>query len=340
MDDLECPHVPSDLCKRRPITRRFRQVLSHLERTVAGWNAHGVGFGLQMGDLIDGANRPDKRNTVDEALRTALAPFTRFNGAVHHVLGNNEVRTMTPAQMASIGQVENPEAGGARCSQFVPCAGWRVFVLDSFCFSAMHQPGDSSRLAATHEWLKAHGSPRLDTWPPQRAVTDIGSRWSDGGGAFGEAQLGWLEQQLHRCREAGEKVVLVGHEPVHPHVVNNFDGLAWDYDEMMGLIRRYSDVVWVYLAGHDHQGGYSEDETGVFHLTVPAPLEAEPESSVWVVMDLHEDRIVLGGCGRARVDPGLNLRESVWREQAEEDGEQWVEFEKTVLLCKSPPASL
>eukprot|EP00658_Telonema_sp_P-2_P076840 TRINITY_DN6812_c0_g2_i3.p2 TRINITY_DN6812_c0_g2~~TRINITY_DN6812_c0_g2_i3.p2 ORF type:complete len:242 (+),score=46.60 TRINITY_DN6812_c0_g2_i3:313-1038(+) len=237
--------------------------------------------------------------------------------------------------MSEVGLVPEPEAGGACCWTFAPCAGWRVIVLDSFAFSVMSQPGAEHKAEAAREWLDAADAPSLESWPPQREVGDLARRWSDGGGAFGEKQLRWLETQLEECALRSEKVVLVGHEPVHPRVVNDYNGLAWDFDQVLATIQRHSAVIWVYLAGHDHEGGMvTDDAQRVLHLTVPAPLQALPGTNRWLAIRFFGDRIEFIGEGKVRVAPGDSLIPGSIPE------EEWVLMQQTPYVWHKQPSKI
>mmetsp|Transcript_62308 Transcript_62308/g.202032 ORF Transcript_62308/g.202032 Transcript_62308/m.202032 type:complete len:180 (+) Transcript_62308:1178-1717(+) len=105
--------------------------------------------------------------------------------------------------------------------------------------------------------------------------------------------------------EPGEQVIVFGHNPLHPSVVNGLDALAWDYQEVLEVIDG-AGCVLAYIAGHDHSGGYSRDPaTGIHHLTVPSALEAPPGTgSRYLVMELFENSARLWGEGGVLMDPG------------------------------------
>jgi hypothetical protein len=47
-----------------------------------------------------------------------------------------------------------------------------------------------------------------------------------------------------------------------------------------------SKSVVAYFAGHDHEGGYCMDDTGIHHIVPPAPLECD-EGQVGRAWGLH-----------------------------------------------------
>lgn len=88
-----------------------------------------------------------------------------------------------------------------------------------------------------------------------------------------------------------------GHLPVHPCSTTPIC-LAWNFDEVLAVIRSHSSVV-CFMAGHDHDGGYCCDkETGVHHLTLEGVIETPPNSNAFGVVSVYKDRMVLKGSGR------------------------------------------
>ena len=52
------------------------------------------------------------------------------------------------------------------------------------------------------------------------------------------------------------------------------------------------------LSGHDHDGGYTRDESGIHHLVPPAPLECEEGEVAYGVFDVHGDHLHLHWTGK------------------------------------------
>jgi hypothetical protein len=75
---------------------------------------------------------------------------------------------------------------------------------------------------------------------------------------------------------------------------------------MQNLLKRFSDVVVVYFAGHYHHGGYYHDqETSIHHLTLRAILEASADKgddceNSWAVVDVFPHKLRLRGFGWAK----------------------------------------
>lgn len=52
------------------------------------------------------------------------------------------------------------------------------------------------------------------------------------------------------------------------------------------------------MAGHDHDGGYFMDESGVHHITLEGVIETRPDSNAFGTVYVYEDQMVLKGNGR------------------------------------------
>lgn len=52
------------------------------------------------------------------------------------------------------------------------------------------------------------------------------------------------------------------------------------------------------MAGHDHDGGYHRDDSGVHYLTLEGVIETPPGSDAFGTVSVYEDRMFLKGYGR------------------------------------------
>lgn len=296
-----------------PTYRRYRATLPLLKKAVAQWRREpALCAVLQMGDLIDGRNCPGKNDSADSALAKALGVLEAVDCPLYHVVGNNEIRNFSNQQLAAcrLRLKPNPDAGGARCCEFRPCAGWRVIILDSylhtFCEQA-HTPTSAlaERKARARVYLKSLGfSGEPQPWPQKQDMWDPCRKYNTANGAFGRVQLQWLRRRLKHYGDHHIRVIVATHCPVHPLVVNDLDSCNWDNLELMRVLAENPAAV-AFLAGHDHEGGYCRDaNTGVHHLTVPAVLQAPPNTNRFLTIDLHRDCLVVRGEGECKVEPG------------------------------------
>lgn len=85
-------------------------------------------------------------------------------------------------------------------------------------------------------------------------------------------EVRWLEGELESCKGNGSSVIVAAHHQA------GYGGarathLAWNWQDIKALLTK-SQVVKLYLAGHDHMGGYISDG-GVHWLTAEGLLEGK-----------------------------------------------------------------
>ncbi|XP_009872867.1 PREDICTED: manganese-dependent ADP-ribose/CDP-alcohol diphosphatase, partial [Apaloderma vittatum] len=115
-------------------------------------------------------------------------------------------------------------------------------------------------------------------------------------GGFSQTQLDWFNEVLKFSDENEEKVIVMGHVPIHPDASNRVS-LAWNYKDALSVIHSHRCVV-CFLAGHLHDSGYCLDSHGVHHLTLEAVIETPPESNAFGTIYVYEDKMILKGRGR------------------------------------------
>jgi len=74
--------------------------------------------------------------------------------------------------------------------------------------------------------------------------------------------------------------------------------LIWNYDEVLEILREYSDVVVASFAGHAHKGGYVRDEdSGIHFRVIEAVLESKPPTKTFGILEIFRDKMKLNGYG-------------------------------------------
>ncbi|VDI00972.1 Hypothetical predicted protein [Mytilus galloprovincialis] len=111
-------------------------------------------------------------------------------------------------------------------------------------------------------------------------------------GAISNEQLEWLRKELMMATEQNENVIIIGHNPVYLPATTGGSSLSWNYNEIFDILSKNSVVC--YISGHDHDCGYSVDQRGIHHITMPGVIE-NPES--YAVGMLLEDSLVIKGRG-------------------------------------------
>ncbi len=114
-------------------------------------------------------------------------------------------------------------------------------------------------------------------------------------GGVGQEQLQWLNKELELAEEAGQKVVIMSHIPIHPGCTSDIC-LPWNYEEVLDIIHKYS-CVKICFHGHNHYGKSCVDGSGVHHIAFPAVLECEPGQNAFATAYVFDDVIKIKGYG-------------------------------------------
>ncbi|NXG21267.1 ADPRM diphosphatase, partial [Grallaria varia] len=279
--------------------RYYRHSLRLLRDAVRAWAAESppVAFVLQLGDSIDGLNAP--RGEAEGALRQGLEALGRLPVPVHHAWGNHELYNFSRAQLVRSGLCSRPAEGSAgppdRLCQAYHCSPaprLRLVVLDAYDVSPLGRDPGSPRYEESLRLLRQK-NPNEDLNSPAGLREPQFVAFN---GGFSQAQLDWFDEVLKFSDENQEKVVVMGHLPIHPDASNGVC-LAWNYEAALSVIHSHRCVVCV-LAGHLHDGGYCLDSHGVHHLTLEGVIETPPESNAFGTIYVYEDKMVLKGRGR------------------------------------------
>ena len=115
-------------------------------------------------------------------------------------------------------------------------------------------------------------------------------------GAFGAAQLAWLDAQLMAAEAAAERVLVATHVPLCAGSCDPMC-LLWNHEAVLAVLHAHGSTCVATVTGHDHPGGYARDGRGIHHLVCPAVVEAPPGSNGFATIDVHADRLVVRGTG-------------------------------------------
>lgn len=72
------------------------------------------------------------------------------------------------------------------------------------------------------------------------------------GGGLSAEQLSWLRAELGHAREQQQRVLVFCHLALHPATCLGAC-LLWNYEEVLALVREFTDVCVATFAGHAHQ---------------------------------------------------------------------------------------
>ncbi|XP_070845999.1 manganese-dependent ADP-ribose/CDP-alcohol diphosphatase [Chaetodon trifascialis] len=285
--------------------RYYRSSLQLLRNAQESWSESAVKpeFIIQLGDIIDGFNKGS--GASDRALDTVLRELSSGAAEVHHVWGNHEfynfsrsalLRSRLNSSLHTDGSPSRARAGSdIYAYHFSPFPGFTFVVLDAYDVSLLGREETSEQYSEAMNLIKQYNNNEDLNCPPESE--GLQQRFTMFNGGFSKAQLDWLDSVLTSADEKRERVTIVSHLPIHPYSTDPIC-LAWNFDELLAIIRSHSSVV-CFMAGHDHDGGYHRDRvTGVHHLTLEGVIETPPDGNAFGTVSVYEDRMVLKGNGR------------------------------------------
>ena len=139
--------------------RHYRAAREKVRRAVEAMNGERVDFFVELGDFKDQDQPAEPARTI-EHLRTIETEFRRFDGPVHHVLGNHDVDSIAKQQF--LAEVRNGGQPAKATWYSFDAGGAHLVVLDAnfIADGSPYEPGrfaweDSNIPAAELEWLRA-----------------------------------------------------------------------------------------------------------------------------------------------------------------------------------------
>lgn len=282
--------------------QRFREAPPKLEAAVAELSGLAQAGALQgvltLGDITNGNREDAARNPSD--LETVAAILDRLPAGlpVYHVLGNH---CLDLPRADVLARLRFPAGADGRASSYYSARlapGWRLVALDTTELSGHTQAGpeaaaESAAYAAAHP-LSAE-EPQMSPW----------------NGGIGRAQAAWLAGELRAASAAGDRVIVMAHHQAGPGPAVRRTHAAWNWEEISGLVSGgrvgkggaggggpSTAAAVLYLAGHDHMGGYTH-AGGVHWLTLEALVEAPTGSNAYATLEVYGDRVVVKGRGSA-----------------------------------------
>lgn len=272
------------------VPRYYRHSILVLQRAVQKWNdLQKLSFSVNFGDIVDGFC-PKDQSLI--AVKKVASEFEKFNGPVHHMIGNHCLYNLPREELLPLLKI--PNHNGCAYYDFSPIAGFRFIVLDGYDISAIGWPQNHPKTMEAMRFLKEK-NPNSDKNSPV-GLEGFERRFLMFNGGVGKEQLEWFDHVLQDATNLNQKVIVCCHLPLDPGASTSA-ALLWNYDEVMDVIHRYK-CVKACLAGHDHKGGHSVDSHGVHHHVFEAALECPPNSDAFGFMDIYEDRISLVGTDR------------------------------------------
>ena len=288
--------------------RYYRNALPQLRAVVAQWLCVATSeealppltlrFAVNLGDLIDGKNRPasTSRQALD-ATKAAWAPFVEAVGPVHHLIGNHELYNFPTATLERDLLYQQRRYYAFQ----VPDAPQFCFlVLDCYGLSILGRD-ESDPVYQEALTLLRRVNPNENLNSPTGLVNEQ-RRFVAFNGAVDQEQKQWLKKTLVQATTKGQHVVLFTHIPIRPSSTPAPSSLLWNYPEMLQLIEQF-DCICAVFSGHAHANGYvyaheGSRKRGVHYVVCDAVLECAPSETAHALVHVYPEKLVVQGYGK------------------------------------------
>lgn len=268
----------------REVPAKLKSACDHLASSLSSQSAQlPNGAVIHLGDIINGS-LTQQQTDVDFDLVASV--FEKSFGVgeipVLHVLGNH---CLAAGREVCVQRLNIPHPGYYSREL---ASGWRLIVLDTTEMSGHSEyPEGSQQYTEARQYEAAH------------PLTQENPQMSSWNGGVTSKQLAWLKQQLSEADVAGERVVVAAHHQVGLGAVRPTH-MAWNWREIKNALLQSSSFR-LFLAGHDHVGGYAAiqgaDGRPRHFITLEAMLEAPTDSNAYGIAQFFEDIIELQGFG-------------------------------------------
>jgi len=279
--DIQYANVDDGWDFHKTSKRYYRNSINLLKNAVQDWkNNKEISFIVQLGDLLDGIN--SKHKSSEESLNLLVDQFLDYK--VYHLIGNHELYNFSRSEL------EDKLCYGYY--HFSPHPQWRFILLDAFEFSTIQPETEESAL---HYLRQNNPNPveRSADWT--QGLKGLDRRFMPYNGAVTDHQLEWLNRVLDEAEKEGQNVIILSHVPIAPGSCSD-KCLLWNYDKVLQIVHSKSCVKAI-LAGHDHSGGFTRDEHGIYHCTFKAVLEAPLGKNAHCTIQVYSNKLVIKGNG-------------------------------------------
>jgi 3',5'-cyclic AMP phosphodiesterase CpdA len=246
--------------------RYYRDSLAGLVFFVRQCNQQRVDFAVQLGDLIDGSDNAGRD------LDYVLTVYGKLNCPHYHVLGNHDFAGISRRKLLR-------RLGLERGYYTFEKKGLQFVVLDTQDIAIQGGwPKDSTPYKKAEEML-------LDLTKQKRPNAQPYN------GGLGNKQLVWLDEVLADAKKKNQDVVVFGHLPLWPDTDKH---TAWNAEKARKIFEQHG-CVRAYLCGHNHAGGYAQ-QNGIHYLTLPAAVN-DSSGKTWATIQVRPDRMEIKGTG-------------------------------------------
>ena len=308
--DIQYANIP-DGHSYAGVPRYYRNSAKAARNAAQHFEKEKVPIVLNLGDIVDGKCQelikyggdplPEGADAglvaVDDVME-ALTPYQ--SGPILHTYGNHELYNLDRTTLGKrLGIAFVKEANGDLVGyRSLSMNGIRFVVLDTYDINILRRcPNESSKHQKAVEYLSTHNPNFPEQENSPQGLNGLKKRFVAFNGAVDEPQLEWLRTTLEEARQAGEKVVVLSHQPILPGSASPMC-IVWNYNDVLDVLREYGDIIMVSFAGHAHKGGYKRDPySGIHFRVIEAVLENPSPNDTYGLVDMYSDRMVVRGYG-------------------------------------------
>lgn len=291
--------------------RYYREALVSARRAVNAFKTAKVDLAIHLGDIVDYHNSHHQGKS-ETALAAAIECFDDLGAPVLHCIGNHCLYNAPRSKLNELlgidaHKVTSQLSGQHSYFTFRPSiesgteAGYRFVVLDGYDVSLLGWPEGHPLHEQAKSVLRTHN--KNQDMNSNAGLEGLNKRFVKFGGGVSEQQLEWLKRELESARNDGDRVIVCCHLCLHPATCAP-TCLLWNYDDVLEILQKNSDVVVATLVGHAHRDGYICDEAGIHHRVCEAVLETPPGLDCFGIVSVYDDKIEIAGYG--------NFDSAVW----------------------------
>eukprot|EP00398_MALV-I-01_sp_L67-1_P000671 gene671-80_t len=259
-----------------------------------------------------------------KALDRVLEAFNALPVPRYDMAGNHEFYNFTRKEL--VAQKENnelfsfmPKMDGDGFYYLLDVnngdSDWRIIVLDPYQVSTEGFEEGDKRAKAAKDILKEHNpqcfaqadvkccrSVAYVSFGGATAANGIAQRLQEGtdwfkgvpdeklhyvafNGALGDEQMQWFKDTLAKSREDKKSVIVMSHIPVLKGSCS-VKTVTFDHKEIQQVLADFKDIVKIFIAGHDHDGGFKTDDAGIPHATMYSPMLVGGEKDCCAIVTL------------------------------------------------------
>jgi manganese-dependent ADP-ribose/CDP-alcohol diphosphatase len=296
------------------VPRYYRGALTAARTAASHFQREKLPIVLNLGDVVDGKCQeietwggnptPPGIDPGHQAVDDVLEELSVYQyGRVIHAYGNHCLYNLDRHDMQRklnipfVTETSGELVGYSSYSH----DGIRFLVIDSYDVALMRRCQESSeKYKQADEILRQNNPNYPESQNSPEGLVELERRYVAFNGAVGPTQLKWLRQELTATRQQGEKAIILSHQPILPGSCSP-TCLIWNYQDVLDVLRDFSDVVMACFAGHDHTGGYQRDDQSGIHFRVfEGVLESPDPIATYAIVHVHEDGLVVCGFGECK----------------------------------------